>query len=140
MFPYPLQLSYFLVYFNDLMPERFGRTRKYALGKTSGKANIRKNLEELDSALPTEEQDVDALEVQELDHRLDGVLQLLEQVEPEPRYVSPLADLELLLMTTIVKVKQIAETRSIIENDGAMETRCRPLPARSGPLDFTSSR
>jgi D-citramalate synthase len=35
------------LYFNDLMPERFGRTRKYALGKTSGKANIRKNLEEL---------------------------------------------------------------------------------------------
>lgn len=35
------------LYFNDLMPERFGRTRKYALGKTSGKANIQKNLEEL---------------------------------------------------------------------------------------------
>jgi D-citramalate synthase len=29
------------------MPERFGRQRKYALGKTSGKANIKKNLEEL---------------------------------------------------------------------------------------------
>jgi (R)-citramalate synthase len=35
------------LYFNDLMPERFGRTRTYALGKTSGKANIQKNLEEL---------------------------------------------------------------------------------------------
>lgn len=35
------------LYYNDLMPERFGRTRKYALGKTSGKANIKKNLEEL---------------------------------------------------------------------------------------------
>jgi D-citramalate synthase len=35
------------LYFNDLMPERFGRIRKYALGKTSGKANIKKNLEEL---------------------------------------------------------------------------------------------
>ncbi|MFW6035405.1 MAG: alpha-isopropylmalate synthase regulatory domain-containing protein [Halothermotrichaceae bacterium] len=35
------------LYFNDLLPERFGRTRKYALGKTSGKASIRKNLEEL---------------------------------------------------------------------------------------------
>ncbi|MFC2112706.1 alpha-isopropylmalate synthase regulatory domain-containing protein [Bacteroidota bacterium] len=35
------------LYFNDLMPERFGRQRKYALGKTSGKANIKKNLEEL---------------------------------------------------------------------------------------------
>lgn len=35
------------LYYNDLMPERFGRTREYALGKTSGKANIQKNLEEL---------------------------------------------------------------------------------------------
>lgn len=35
------------LYFNDLLPERFGRVRKYALGKTSGKSNIRKNLEEL---------------------------------------------------------------------------------------------
>ena len=35
------------LYFNDLMPERFGRKRQYALGKTSGKANIQKNLQEL---------------------------------------------------------------------------------------------
>jgi D-citramalate synthase len=35
------------LYYNDLLPERFGRTRKYALGKTSGKANIAQNLSEL---------------------------------------------------------------------------------------------
>lgn len=35
------------LYFNDLLPERFGRKREYALGKTSGKANIEKNLQEL---------------------------------------------------------------------------------------------
>jgi D-citramalate synthase len=35
------------LYYNDLLPERFGRVRKYALGKTSGKANIKKNLEAL---------------------------------------------------------------------------------------------
>lgn len=35
------------LYFNDLLPERFGRIRQYALGKSSGKANIRKNLEML---------------------------------------------------------------------------------------------
>jgi D-citramalate synthase len=35
------------LYFNDLLPERFGRKREYALGKTSGKANIEKNLAEL---------------------------------------------------------------------------------------------
>ena len=35
------------LYFNDLIPERFGRLRQYALGKMSGKANIEKNLQEL---------------------------------------------------------------------------------------------
>lgn len=35
------------LYFNELLPERFGRTRQYALGKTSGKANIKRNLQEL---------------------------------------------------------------------------------------------
>jgi len=42
------------LYFNDLIPERFGRTRKYALGKTSGMANIKKNLEELGLDLDAE--------------------------------------------------------------------------------------
>ncbi len=42
------------LYFNELLPERFGRTRTYALGKTSGKANIRKNLEELGIELDKE--------------------------------------------------------------------------------------
>lgn len=35
------------LYYNDLIPERFGRSREYALGKNSGKANIIKNLETL---------------------------------------------------------------------------------------------
>ena len=35
------------LYFSNLLPERFGRKRQYALGKTSGKANIQKNLQEL---------------------------------------------------------------------------------------------
>ena len=42
------------LYYNDLLPERFGRTREYALGKTSGKANIRKNLEALGIELDEE--------------------------------------------------------------------------------------
>lgn len=40
------------LYFSDLMPERFGRQRKYALGKTSGKANIENNLVQLGIQLP----------------------------------------------------------------------------------------
>ena len=35
------------LYYNDLLPERFGRVLEYALGKMSGKANIRKNLDAL---------------------------------------------------------------------------------------------
>lgn len=42
------------LYFNELLPERFGRTRQYALGKTSGKANIKKNLADLGIELDTQ--------------------------------------------------------------------------------------
>ena len=41
------------LYYNELMPERFGRVREYALGKLSGKANILKNLETLGIKLET---------------------------------------------------------------------------------------
>lgn len=43
------------LYFNKLLPERFGRKRKYALGKSSGKANISKNLEALGISLEPDE-------------------------------------------------------------------------------------
>ena len=43
------------LYFNDVMPERFGRQRKYALGKTSGKANIENNLKQLGIQLSDED-------------------------------------------------------------------------------------
>ena len=43
------------LYFSELMPERFGRKRKYALGKMSGKANIQKNLQELGLTLNEDE-------------------------------------------------------------------------------------
>ncbi|UZQ84522.1 2-isopropylmalate synthase [Thermoclostridium stercorarium] len=42
------------LYCNNLIPERFGRQRKYALGKSSGKASIQKNLEELGIELDSE--------------------------------------------------------------------------------------
>jgi len=42
------------LYHNNLKPERFGRQRLYALGKMSGKANIKKNLEELGIELDAE--------------------------------------------------------------------------------------
>lgn len=42
------------LYCNKLLPERFGRKREYALGKNSGKANIKKNLDELGMTLDEE--------------------------------------------------------------------------------------
>lgn len=43
------------LYCNELLPERFGRKREYALGKNSGKANILKNLAELGLELTLEQ-------------------------------------------------------------------------------------
>ena len=39
------------LYVNPLLPERFGRSREYALGKMSGKANIEQNLRQLGISL-----------------------------------------------------------------------------------------
>jgi (R)-citramalate synthase len=44
------------LYFNKLLPERFGGERVYALGKTSGKASIQKNLDALGIKLDEEAQ------------------------------------------------------------------------------------
>ncbi|MEC7773560.1 MAG: alpha-isopropylmalate synthase regulatory domain-containing protein, partial [Bacteroidota bacterium] len=41
--------------YHNLSPERFGRKRRYALGKTSGKANIKNNLDELGIKLSDKE-------------------------------------------------------------------------------------
>ncbi len=43
------------LYVNALLPQRFGRERKYALGKMSGKANIIKNLDQLGISLTPEQ-------------------------------------------------------------------------------------
>lgn len=43
------------LYCSELTPERFGRKREYALGKSSGKANIQMNLQELGLELTPEQ-------------------------------------------------------------------------------------
>lgn len=43
------------LYHNALVPERFGRKREYAMGKTSGRANIARNLKELGLELTAEQ-------------------------------------------------------------------------------------
>lgn len=44
------------LYISALTPERFARSRSYALGKMSGKASLAKNLEEMDIELDAEQQ------------------------------------------------------------------------------------
>ncbi len=61
------------LYFNDLLPERFGRFRRYALGKTSGKASIKKNLEELGITLSREDVDKVTQRVIELGDKKETV-------------------------------------------------------------------
>lgn len=61
------------LYFNDLLPERFGRVRQYALGKTAGKANILKNLEELGVDLSSEEMKLVTQRVIELGDKKETV-------------------------------------------------------------------
>jgi len=61
------------LYYNDLLPERFGRVRKYALGKTSGKSNIAKNLEELGIQLDSESMQRITNRVIELGDRKENV-------------------------------------------------------------------
>jgi D-citramalate synthase len=63
------------LYFNDLMPERFGRQRKYALGKTSGKANIENNLQQLGIKLSDEDLKKVTQKIIELGDRKEMVTQ-----------------------------------------------------------------
>lgn len=63
------------LYHNDLMPERFGRQRKYALGKTSGKANIENNLQQLGIKLSDEDLKKVTQRVIELGDRKESLTQ-----------------------------------------------------------------
>ncbi len=61
------------LYHNALVPERFGRRRAYALGKTSGRANIARNLRELGLELTAEQMQRVTRRVTELGDRKEMV-------------------------------------------------------------------
>jgi len=63
------------LYSNALVPERFGRKREYALGKTSGKANIDRNLQELGLELTPEQTRLVTNRITELGDRKEIVTQ-----------------------------------------------------------------
>ena len=63
------------LYCNDLVPERFGRKREYALDKTSGRANISRNLQELGLELTPEQTQKVTRRITELGDRKEVVTQ-----------------------------------------------------------------
>lgn len=82
------------LYCNELVPERFGRKREYALGKNSGRANIAKNLEELGLELTPEQTKKVTRRITELGDRKELVTQddlpfivsdVLKHTAPEDR-------------------------------------------------------
>ncbi len=63
------------LYCNDLVPERFGRKREYALGKNSGRANIAQNLKELGLELTPEQTKMVTARITELGDKKEIVTQ-----------------------------------------------------------------
>ncbi len=63
------------LYCNPLVPERFGRSREYALGKNSGKANIALNLQKLGLELTPEQMAKVTQRITELGERKEIVTQ-----------------------------------------------------------------
>ncbi|MGB5369446.1 MAG: alpha-isopropylmalate synthase regulatory domain-containing protein [Flavobacteriaceae bacterium] len=86
------------LYFNDLLPERFGRKRKYALGKTSGKANIQKNLQDLGLTLNDEELKKVTQRIIELGDKKERVTK-----EDLPYIISDVLDNDILQKKVIIK-------------------------------------
>ena len=88
------------LYYNDLLPERFGRKREYALGKTSGRANIRKNLESLGIELD--------------DESIKRVTQRVVELSDKKEMVTP-EDLPYII-SDVLKHETIAQHRSKRKN------------------------
>ena len=86
------------LYFNDLLPERFGRKRKYALGKTSGKANIQKNLQDLGLTLNDEELKKVTQRIIELGDKKERVTK-----EDLPYIISDVLDTDMLQKKVVIK-------------------------------------
>ncbi len=94
------------LYFNELLPERFGRFRSYALGKTSGKANIKKNLEDLGIEL-------DPVSLKKVTERIIELADEKETITSEdlPYIVSDVLDSD--LVETKVKVINYTVTNTM---------------------------
>lgn len=96
------------LYFNDLLPERFGRKRRYALGKTSGKANIQKNLQELGLTLNEEELKKVTQRIIELGDKKEKVTK-----EDLPYIISDVLDSENLQQKVFVKSYVLTHSKGL---------------------------
>jgi D-citramalate synthase len=96
------------LYFNVLLPERFGRKRKYALGKTSGKANIRKNLEELGMELDDASLKKVTKKVIELGDKKENVT-----IEDLPFIVADVLEMETLPRSVQVKNYSLSHSKGL---------------------------
>ena len=112
------------LYYNDLLPERFGRKRKYALGKTSGKANIRKNLQDLGLTLNNHD-------LKKVTNRIIKLGDKKERVTAEdlPYIISDVLNSSELKNKTIIKSYVLKHTKGLdpsadleIEIDGKLFT------------------
>lgn len=103
------------LYSNALVPERFGRHREFALGKTSGKANIVRNLEDIGLELTKEQTHAVTQRITELGDRKQLVTQddlpyivsdVLKHSSPEQR-----VKLVSYIVTTSYGLKPIASLK-----------------------------
>lgn len=101
------------LYFNDLLPERFGRKRQYALGKMSGKASIHKNLDDLGIELTKEEMKMITKRVIELGDKKETVTK-----EDLPYIISDVLKSEKI----VEKIKIINYSLSVAEGLRSMAT------------------
>ncbi|MEA1785254.1 alpha-isopropylmalate synthase regulatory domain-containing protein [Arenibacter sp. GZD96] len=97
------------LYFNNLLPERFGRKRKYALGKLSGKANIVKNLQELGLTLNNDELKKVTERIIELGDKKERVTK-----EDLPYIISDILDSEAYQKKVLVKSYVLTHSKGLM--------------------------
>lgn len=114
------------LYFNALLPERFGRKREYALGKNSGKASIKKNLEEMGIDLDDESMKLITKRIIELGDKKERVSK-----EDLPYIISNVLETEEIeqkikvlnySLSLAYGLKPVAQVRIMIENMPYQET------------------
>lgn len=99
------------LYCNALLPERFGRTREYALGKTSGKANIRQNLRALGM-------DLDEEAMQKITQR---IIQLGDEKQQLTTYDLPY------IVSDILKSEHIADKVKVLNYSLSVAQGLKPV-------------